>query len=136
MRPAKYRGLTHSWDEKNKCNTKPFWAYGYYSYDGSHHWIMNPVKGERRASIVDPETVGQFTGLYDKNDKEIYESDILQIISPDLTTEHLLGQVIWDFMSWQINDGGMLDSFKTFDLEIIDNIYENPELLEANNESS
>jgi len=72
----------------------------------------------------------QFTGLKDKSGKEIYHHDILQIQSPDLTTEHLLGEVIWDFMSWQIKDGGMLDSFKNLHLEVIGNIYEHKDLLE------
>jgi len=72
----------------------------------------------------------QYTGLRDRNNREIFEGDILQIRSPDLTTEHLIGEVVWKFMSWLIKDGGMLDSFKNLHLEIIGNIYSNPELLE------
>jgi len=78
---------------------------------------------------VIPETVGQSTDLKDKNGKEIYHHDILQIRSLDLATGHFLGEVIWDYMAWLIRDGGMLDSFKNLHLEIIGNVHENPELL-------
>ncbi len=68
----------------------------------------------------------QFTGLKDKNDKEIYEGDIVRISdSPSLK-----GKVIWFNLSWQMKDGGMLTNFDTNYLEIIGNIHQNPKLLE------
>lgn len=69
----------------------------------------------------------QFTGLYDENDKEIYEGDIIQDSSGNLLV------VEWndDTCKYQFNDGHELNDCKnygTFKL-VIGNIYENPELI-------
>lgn len=71
----------------------------------------------------------QYTGLHDKNGKEIYESDIVYIASED---ENAF--VLWDketaryiiqFNSWCAD----FDNFYGKELEVIGNIYDNPELL-------
>lgn len=75
----------------------------------------------------------QFTGLHDKNGKEIYEGDIAKVEKIDLA------QIIWDEdrMAWGIKpindfyfDSPLLADNTDLELEIIGNIYENPELLE------
>ncbi len=89
---------------------------------------------------VESKTVGQFTGLTDKNGKKIFEGDIVRVC---LDPEICVGDVIWDsdIASYNIpfNNGKCvlpLDIFvaknKVGDkvwIEVIGNIHDNPELL-------
>ena len=78
--------------------------------------------------IGDPDrfNIMQFTGLKDKNGKEIYEEDILRI------GEGLIREVYWDEDNsrWGMKDQTTFGPiiFERW-AEVIGNIYENPELL-------
>ncbi len=88
---------------------------------------------------VIPETVGQYTGLKDKNGKEIYEGDI---ITTDLERPYLIVEYRNGAFMLNCNDG-LEDYYDIFFGtseeptevykygEVIGNIYETPELLEV-----
>lgn len=71
----------------------------------------------------------QFTGLHDKNGKEIYEGDIL-----NAEGGKFIGAVRWSegFLYWQLSGKGFALGLSTWEskfLEIMGNIHENPEPL-------
>ena len=92
------------------------------SEDG-HHFRQ---EGDR-PTWIDEATIGQFTGLYDKNGKEIYEGDELKY-SFELFKEFLQGSVIFNRGSFDFL-GYPLCSFQTNQFEIIGNIYDNKDLM-------
>ena len=86
--------------------------------------------------IVKPETVGQYTGLKDKNGTRIFEGDIISAylddISPESETRLL---VCWNDYGWH---GKTKYGYETLEsdwvnnyFEVIGNIHDNPELLKG-----
>ena len=138
------------------------WVFGGYSlyphgrfpckptiYDVADRGIWRPVE-------VVPATVGQYTGLKDKNGKRIFEGDIVKAVSRDYIGSMFHGGVvfkrgcygieyhtlphIWEFKSfhrigeighWQ--DMGASGTV-TYTYEVIGNIHDHPEKLEVRHE--
>ena len=98
---------------------------------------------------VDPKTVGQFTALHDKNNRGIYEGDIVECVSwNEYFTNPATGEVMQPFrrkMYVDFRKGGFKmvepmpepmkdnewDIICNGDIEIIGNIYDNPELIKV-----
>lgn len=138
MRDYKFRGFTVN-EEKFK-NGKDGWIYGNLSVLDDGTVDIQDINDNNWFKAVNPESVGQYTGLKDRNGKEIYEGDIIyceQYIGGNWV-EHYIEKGYVCF-----NDGEFglyrkqgyyqsLYKFKEYDYEfaIIGNIIDNKDLLE------
>jgi len=82
----------------------------------------------------------QFTGLLDKNGKEIYEGDIVKCTDGDdevseFNSDTGIGVVEWlekwGFWNISVIENGLGDILNVYDVEVIGNIHENPELVQS-----
>lgn len=90
--------------------------------------------------IVDPSTICQCTGLRDKNNNLIWENDVVFVKDKNRCSGQIdtgVGQVSFLNGMWYIDgyvQNGLYDINTFFQIEVIDNILDNPNLLENNEE--
>lgn len=115
------------------------WVYGYYysfyfDNNGKHfHKILD--KTTQNTHEVNEETLGQFTGLLDKNGKEIYEGDIVRDRWNSYTPIYE-NAIYMAYNAEKINDLYVSTQFNIIwrnGCEVIGNIPDKKELLEVTN---
>lgn len=130
------------------------WLYGAYHtyYDSKRKEQVHHIYSTAFDKFVDGDTVGQYTGLTDKNGTKIFEGDILRDPDGEMSVIEF-NRYGWDwgvgltgFVAVQIYDWGLDDSmqqegkdlfreanrnFYPEETEIVGNVWENPELLKG-----
>ena len=110
------------------------WIVGYFVVTGRYSAIK--PKGEVYYG-VDPSTVGQYTGLTDKNGKRIFEGDIVQY-------GDAVHEVVFEQRNGTAYFGLVYSSIETLpfghyqdlkQITILGNIHDNPELLEVSGDA-
>ena len=117
------------------------WVFGhlYVTHNGDYEiGCYNPdTKIERWTFDVDPSTVGQYTGLTDKNGKRIFEGDVClcdRNIAPSVDEQTF--QIIFDVEAGQWIGRGPnsdIDASQFCMCEVVKTVHDNPELLEGGN---
>ena len=129
---------------RGKCNEvgkyNGHWIEGHYGEDEGRNEIFFSTKIGIVGYSCEPESIGQYTGLTDKNGKKIFEGDVLKIYegSEDdgykISNVYSYGGVLcvdYETSEWDFNALAFLDSDNVFTFEVIGNIHDNPELLEV-----
>lgn len=117
------------------------WLYGdLMDYGGSAQiWYLDDR--EKWNALIDPSTVGEYTGLTGKNGTKIFEGDILVFIDPDTQEfddnerfvvrwfEDFAGFFLERFYNGRCPQWKGIDKIHSANFKVIGNVYDNPELL-------
>lgn len=114
------------------------WVYGFLSKSRSNNHFLSlcidhEENGVMLPSIVEPETIGQYTGLTDKNGKKIFERDIVRYNGEKhiVVFETRGGTGYFGIKIDHIETWGFCLSVPAKLMEVIGNIHDNPELAEG-----
>lgn len=133
MRTIKFRGKRVNGGEWVSCMT-----ISHGTIKRKMYKVFFEVEPDKWVGVI-PETVGQFTGKTDKNDREIYENDIIRVHSSKEDRDFNI-VIKWSndamaFMACYVD--GNQSPFSWFsnllpcELEVIGNVFDNPELLKG-----
>ena len=120
---------------KRKDNGK--WVEGYYQkrfdLDGSEQHLIFWSKSYTvwEYAEINPDTICQYTGLTDKNGKRIWENDIIELPGED---GYFVCEWQEDTARFVLNGEGLtvdFDNYWSYEVEVIGNIFDNPDLLEV-----
>lgn len=144
MREILFRGQMRKKGEKVRLDGSPvdgIWVFGGVSqFNGGERAIIYQTEPCIEKFPVYGDTVGQYTGLTDKNGKKIFEGDIVHCVS-SRDDAHMV--VIYeegefrlvlckDFKDYKC--GLWFYAIRDYAKEVIGNIHDNPELLKGVNE--
>ena len=134
MREIKFRAWEISGGHWMSHEVSGFLLFNFF-IDGSGKFTideMNPMSENVKSDGDRDYIIQQYTGLKDKNGAEIYEGDICKTFG---LMDNIIGEVVFKDCGWRLLTLAGWSHSKSFSngligsLEVIGNIYENPELL-------
>lgn len=128
---------------RGKCAKTGKWLYGWVFGEKAKSIIEidRPYPNECMVeayctSVIEESTVGQYTGLDDKNGTKIFEGDVVSFEGiewdgPNGSRVPYIGVVnyseIHTSFNFEISNGLLAMPFEASDMEVIGNIHDNPE---------
>ena len=114
------------------CHYFGRWLEGFYGVDDGKTFIAIQQKNGLNGFFCDPLTVGQYTGLTDKNGKKIFEGDIVRFASDKANMIVEMLEFSWQLRNPERNYYRYrLEQNDSSRIEVIGDIFGNFELLEG-----